>query len=50
MRSLAIGGGFSAQLVFYRIAGGGRSIERVMHGARDLERRLTEPPEGGGER
>jgi len=46
MRSLAVGGGFGSHLIFYRIVGDGVSVERVMHGARDLERRLVEPPEG----
>lgn len=46
MRSLQIGGGFNSHLIFYRVAGDAVSIERVMHGARDLERRLVEPPEG----
>jgi len=46
MRSLQIGGGFNSHLIFYRVAGGAVSVERVMHGARDLERRLVEPPEG----
>jgi len=45
-RSIMIREGFGAHLIFYRIAGGGVSVERVMHGARDLERRLLEPPKG----
>ena len=45
IRSLAVGDHFSAHLVFYRWSGDIVSIERVMHGARDLERRLAEPPE-----
>jgi plasmid stabilization system protein ParE len=32
-------------LIFYRNNGDALSIERVMHGARDLPRRLLEPPE-----
>ncbi|MBI2949632.1 MAG: type II toxin-antitoxin system RelE/ParE family toxin [Verrucomicrobia bacterium] len=45
-RSLQIGSGFNSHLVFYRVAGDALSVERIMHGARDLERRLMEPPEG----
>jgi plasmid stabilization system protein ParE len=36
---------FAAHLVFYRLLGEQLSIERVMHGARDLPRRLMELPE-----
>ena len=46
MRSLQIGGGFYSHLIFYRVSAAAVSVERVMHGARDLERRLVEPPEG----
>ncbi len=35
---------FSAHLVFYKFAGTEVSIERVMHGVRDLPRRLLEEP------
>lgn len=45
MRSLGLGDRFGAHLLFYRWDGNIVSIERVMHGARDLERRLAEPPE-----
>ena len=45
IHSIMLSGGFSAHLVFYRVIGEMVSIERVMHGARDLEKRLTEPPE-----
>jgi plasmid stabilization system protein ParE len=45
MRWRAIHAPFSAHLLFYRIHGAELSIERVMHGARDLPRRLIEPPE-----
>ena len=44
LRSLAVAGSYCAHLIFYRIAEDGLSIERVMHGARDLPRRLAEPP------
>ncbi len=47
MRWRSVAGTFSAHLFFYRIVDGEVSIERVMHGARDLPRRLMEPPEGG---
>ena len=45
IRSLSVGGSFGVHLVFYRAERGGLSIERVMHGARDLPRRLLDPPE-----
>lgn len=44
MRSLRVGGPFAAHLIFYRHRDEGVSIERVMHGARDLAKRLLEPP------
>jgi plasmid stabilization system protein ParE len=34
---------FEKILIFYRFAGGKLSAERLMHGARDLPRRLVEP-------
>lgn len=45
LRSLAVRGRFRAHLIFYRGSKAGVSIERVMHGARDLPRRLSEAPE-----
>ena len=45
IRSFPVGGRFGIHLVFYRISGDALSIERVMHGGRDLPRRLLEPPE-----
>ena len=45
MRSLAVGGSFGVHLIFYRTTRTELSIERVMHGARDLPRRLLESPE-----
>ena len=45
LRSFPVGGRFGVHLVFYRSDGGVLNIERVMHGARDLPRRLLEPPE-----
>lgn len=44
MRSFAVGRPFAVHLIFYRAGGGVLSIERVMHGARNLPRRLMEPP------
>lgn len=44
IRSMALGRGFGAHLVFYRTSARKLSVERVMHDARDLERRLSEPP------
>jgi len=44
VRSLQIEGRYRAHLIFYRITGKVVSVERVMHGARDLGRRLLEPP------
>ncbi len=48
MRSIAVVAPFERHLVFYRAEETGPSIERVMHGARDLPRRLIEPPESFG--
>lgn len=45
IRSFPVSGRFGVHLVFYRLAGEVLSVERVMHGARDLPRRLLEPPE-----
>ena len=45
IRSLALGGKFGAHLIFYRSDEADLSIVRVMHGARDLPRRLSEAPE-----
>lgn len=45
IRSLPVGGAFGVHLVFYRTEPDILSIERVMHGARDLPRRLLDPPE-----
>lgn len=43
IRSCQVGGAFFRHLIFYRNADS-LSIERVMHGARDLPRRLLEEP------
>jgi toxin ParE1/3/4 len=45
LRSFPVGGHFGVHIVFYRSSAGVLSIERVMHGGRDLPRRLLEPPE-----
>jgi toxin ParE1/3/4 len=45
IRSATVGGRFSVHLIFYRDHGDSLSVERVIHGTRDLERRLAEPPE-----
>ena len=45
MRSFAAGRPFGVHLIFYRAGAGVLSIERVMHGTRNLPRRLLEPPE-----
>lgn len=36
---------FGVHLIFYRFDQSHLSIERIIHGARDLERRLSEEPE-----
>jgi plasmid stabilization system protein ParE len=46
IRSFPVGGPFGVVLVFYRFAGRSVAVERVMHGARDLPRRLLESPQG----
>ena len=46
LRSLAVHGRFGAHLIFYRGSEAGVSVERVMHGSRDLPQRLLEAPEG----
>lgn len=45
IRSSQVCGAYGKHLVFYR-ASHALSIERVMHGARDLPRRLLDRPEG----
>jgi toxin ParE1/3/4 len=44
MRWRAVSVPFALHLVFYKTINDEVSIERVMHGARDLPRRLLEPP------
>jgi toxin ParE1/3/4 len=43
VRSSTLSARFTAHLIFYRDNGDNFSVERIIHGARDLERRLTEP-------
>ena len=38
---------FDTHLVFYRVEGESLQVVRVMHGARDLPRRLRQAPETG---
>jgi len=45
VRSFPVGGRFGVHLIFYRVTGQTLGIERIMHGARDLPRRLLETPE-----
>ena len=44
VRSLQFAGAFRVHLAFYRIEGETLTILRVLHGMRDLPRRLTDPP------
>jgi len=44
IRSFSILSPFRCHLVFYRIEGECLVVFRVMHGMRDLPRRLTQPP------
>jgi plasmid stabilization system protein ParE len=44
IRSFPVAGHFAAHLVFYRVRGEELTIG-VMHGGRDIPRRLLEPPE-----
>ena len=44
MRSFRAARPFDAHLIFYRYTGTELVAERLMHGARDLPRRLREPP------
>jgi toxin ParE1/3/4 len=45
IRSFPVSGRFGVLLICYRSGGGVLSIERMIHGARDLPRRLLEPPD-----
>ncbi len=44
LRSLQLPGAFRVHLAFYRVEGDAIVVFRVLHGMRDLPRRLTEPP------
>ncbi len=44
LRSKVVEGSFNQHLVFYRVEGDNLVIFRVLHGMRDLPRRLLEPP------
>lgn len=44
MRSFRVVSPFEVHLVFYRHNATELSVERLMHGSRDLPRRLVEPP------
>ena len=44
MRSFRATRPFQAHMIFYRYTGAELFAERLMHGARDLPRRLREPP------
>jgi toxin ParE1/3/4 len=45
IRSYRVNPPFDRHLIFYRHDASWLSIERLIHGARDLPHRLTEPPE-----
>ena len=44
LRSYQVGRPFNKLLIFYRAEGGVLQALRLMHGARDLPRRLAQPP------
>jgi plasmid stabilization system protein ParE len=48
LRSLPVQRPFNKVLIFYRIDGDCLQAVRLIHGARDLPRRLLEPPESEG--
>ena len=45
IHSIPVSERFGVHLVFYRTGGATLEVERVIHGARDLPRRLLEQPE-----
>jgi plasmid stabilization system protein ParE len=49
LRSYRVERPFKKLLIFYRVQGDCLQAVRLMHGARDLPRRLNEPPEAPGE-
>ena len=44
IRSITVARPFNSHLVFYRVQGEIVVVVRVLHGARDLPRRLRQPP------
>ena len=44
LRSFRVSSPFEVHLIFYRHNASELSVERLMHGARNLPRRLVEPP------
>ena len=44
LKSFAAASPFDKHLIFYRADDSGLMVERVVHGVRDLARRLREPP------
>jgi toxin ParE1/3/4 len=49
LRSFCVGRPFNRLLIFYRIHEEALVAWRLMHGSRDLPRRLVEPPGDGGD-
>lgn len=49
IRSLRVRRPFDMHVIFYRITSTALLAERLVHGARDLERRLVDPPGEGSE-
>lgn len=44
IRSMPLHGAFKVHLIFYRVETEELDVFRVLHGMRDLPRRLTQPP------
>jgi len=44
LRSFRVAPPFDKLLIFYRVMGNTLYVWRLMHGSRDFQRRLTEPP------
>ena len=44
LRSFRVAAPFRKLLIFYRLQGDSLDFVRLIHGARDLSRRLTQPP------
>lgn len=49
LRSFLVERPFNKILIFYRVSGGLLHAVRLIHGARDLPRRLVEPPNSGAD-